>query len=223
MSDAAPGDTSSTPTTAAAASVTAPATDTTQPVAVSTETTPVPAPSTPAATDSPPATTATTADTAPKTETKAPAPEVAFTVPDDLKLAPEAIDKFKSFVSGKTPNAEGKITLTPQEIVDVFAEQSRGAYSRWQSQMTAQDKAWEAESKARFSAPQLKAAETGIGFLTSFEPSFRELAKGYRNNPSFVNAMRIVGERLSEDTFEVAGTPPAVKRAAKDIMYPKPN
>jgi hypothetical protein len=132
------------------------------------------------------------------------------------------VTKFTEFVKAKAPNAEGKVTLSPQEIVDLFADQARTAQARWQAQLAAQDKAWEAESKSRFTAPQLAAAETGIGFLTSYEPAFRELAKSYRNNPSFVNAMRIVGERLSEDTFEKGtGAPASAKRAPKDIMYPK--
>ena len=227
MADAAPGDTSSTPTTAATAPVTAPApAPTTQPAAADSAptTTPSTAQPAPAATDSPPATTAATADTAPKTDgTPATAPATpTFTVPEDMKLAPEAVTKFTDFVKGKTPTADGKVTLSPQEIVDLFADQARTAQQRWQTQLAAQDKAWEAESKARFSAPQLAAAETGIGFLTSYEPAFRELAKSYRNNPAFVNAMRIVGERLSEDTFEKgASNPTPPKRAPKDILYPK--
>jgi len=233
MADATPGDTSSTPTAVAVApSATAPATATATPpvtpaasAAPATDTTPATAQPTPATTDSSPATTATTADTAPKTDaTQATAPaKPAFTLPVDMTLSPEAVTKFTDFVTAKTPDAEGKFTLTAQELVDVYATQARDAQQRWHSHMATQDKTWEAESKARFTPAQLAASETGIGFLTSFEPAFRELAKSFLNHPSFVNAMRVVGERLSEDTFEISGAPPPQpqKRAAKDILYPK--
>lgn len=234
MADATPGDTSSTPTAAAVApSATAPAQATPSSSATpaasaapAPATTPSPATPTPAATDSPPATAAATADTTPTAEptTAATAPtSPAFTLPTDLKLAPEAVSQFETFLKAKTVDAEGKFTMTAQELIDNYATQARTAFQRWQSQLAEQNTTWEAESKARFTAPQLAAAETGIGFLTSFEPEFRELAKSFRNNPSFVNAMRVVGERLSEDTFEIAGAPPPQpsKRAAKDVMYPK--
>ena len=228
MADQAPGDTSSTPTAAAVApSATAPTSTTpTQTAApAATDTTPSPATPAPATTDSTPATTAATADTAPKADaTQAPAPaKPPFTLPEDMKLAPEAVTKFTDFVTAKSPDAEGKFSLTAQELVDVFASQARDASQRWQQRLVAQDKTWEAESKARFTPAQLAASETGIGFLTSFEPAFRELAKSFLNHPSFVNAMRVVGERLSEDTFEIDGTrpPSPTKRAAKDILYPK--
>lgn len=229
MADATPGDTSSTPTAAASAPAAAPATTESPPAAAAPAPAAAPASASPtqAATDSTPAKTAPTESAAPKTDppaTAAEPPPVAFTVPTDLTLAPEAVEKFKGFVSAKPRDAEGKFTLTAQEMVDVFADQARQANTRWQAQLAAQDKAWEAESRARFSAPQLAAAETGIGFLSSFEPAFRDLAKSYRNNPSFVNAMRIVGERLAEDTFEQGrGNPAPTRRAAKDIMYgPQP-
>lgn len=226
MADATPGDTSSTPTAVAPAPAAAPASASTTPTATpaaaaaAPETTPPAAQAAPAKTDSTPATPAPKADTAPKTD-PAQAPAPAFTLPPDLKLAPEAVEKFQSFLTSKAP-VDGKITLTAQELVDVYADQARQASTRWQSQLAAQDKAWEAESKGRFSPSQLAAAETGVGFLSSFEPSFCELAKSFRNNPGFVNAMRIVGERLSEDEFLVAAAPPApAKRAPKDILYPK--
>lgn len=229
MADAAPTETPSTPTTAATAPVTASATTApTQPAtpaatAASAETTPATATPTPAKTDSTPVTTAATAETTPKTEAPVIAPKPTFTLPADMKLAPEAVTKFTDFVAAKTPDAQGKFTLTAQELVDVFADQARGASQRWQSQLAAQDSKWEAESKSRFTAPQLAAAETGIGFLTSYEPSFRDLAKSYRNNPAFVNAMRIVGERLSEDEFLPgnAAPPTTQKTRAEKMGYVK--
>jgi hypothetical protein len=232
MADATPGDTSNTPSAPAPAAAAAPAaapTPSPAPVpAVTTapsQTTPDPASPAPAAADPTPAPAATTADTAPKTD---PAPQAAapvapaFTVPDDLKLAPTALDKFKGFLASKTPDAEGKITLTAQELVDVYADQARTAQQRWVSELTAQNKTWEAESKARFTPAQLAAAETGVGLLTSQEPAFRELAQSFRNHPAFVNAMRVIGERLSEDTFERGnGAPAPAKKALKDVLYPQ--
>lgn len=220
MTVQASGDTPSTPAAAAA-----PATAPSSVPAASPEapaTIPATAPSAPAATDSPPAPNAATVETAPTAESpQAPAP-AAFTLPTDLKLAPEAISKFETFLKGKSPGTDGKFTMSAQELVDNYADQARVANQRWQAQLVEQDKTWAAESKVRFSAPQLAAAETGIGFLTSFEPAFRELAQSFRNHPSFVNAMRVVGERLSEDTFEIAGAPPTpARRSAKDILYPK--
>jgi hypothetical protein len=227
MADAAPGDTSSTPTAAASAPAAAPASATptppvapAAPAAASPDTTPASATPTPAKTDSTPATDAPKADTAVKTESK---PVIApeFTLPTDLTLAPEAVEKFKGFLASKTP-VDGKITLTAQELVDVYADQARTASQRWQAQLTQQDKTWEAESKQRYSPAQLAAAETGVGFLSSFDPAWRELSKSFRNHPVFVNAMRIVGERLSEDEFLTSNTPPApARKAAKDILYPK--
>lgn len=224
MAEAAPTETSSTPTAVAPAAVTPPtSTQTATPAApaASSETTPSTATAQPAKTDSTPVTPAATADTAPKTDaTQAAAPaKPTFKLPDDMKLAPEAVTKFTEFVEAKTPDSEGKFTLTAQELVDVFADQARGASQRWQTQLAAQDKKWETESKSRFTAPQLAAAETGIGFLTSYEPSFRDLAKSYRNNPAFVNAMRVVGELLSEDTF-LTGTaaPPTTQKSRAERM-----
>lgn len=226
MADAAPGENSSTPTTAATASVTAPATAdqtppataTTASAVAATDTTPSTAKLTPATTDSTPATAATTADTA-TTEPTATA-QPAFTLPTDMTLAPEAVEKFTGFIKAKAPGADGKFALTAQELVDTYATLARDANTRWQTQVAAQDSAWAAESKARFTAPQLAAAETGVGFLTSYEPEFRALAQSYRNNPAFVNAMRVIGERLSEDTFEIAGAAAApAKRSRKDLFY----
>lgn len=164
-----------------------------------------------------PAETDTTA-----TDKTATAPTPAFKLPEDLKLDPKSVEKFDGFLKARTPGADGKFAVNAQEIVDLYADQARDAFTRWQAQIVAQDKAWETESKGRFSPAQLAAAETGVGFLSSFEPAFRELSKGFRNNPAFVNAMRVIGERLSEDTFEIGGASPTpAKRSAKDVLYPK--
>jgi len=140
-----------------------------------------------------------------------------------MKIAPAAVSKFEAALKPKL-TADGKALLSPQEVVDLFAAQARDANTLWQEQIVAQDKAWEEESKARFSETQLKAAETGVGFLSSFDPQFRDLAKQFKNHPAFVNAMRVVGERLSEDTFEIAGAAPApAKRDRAQVMYGKRN
>lgn len=229
MASDAPGDTSNTPTAAASAPATAPTTATTAPVSASAPaTTPATAPSATPATDSPASTSAaapveTAATKEPATQATAPA-KPAFTLPEDLKLAPEAVSQFETFLTSKAPGADGKFTMTAQELVDNYATQARTAFQRWQVQLAEQDKTWAAESKARFSTAQLAAAETGVGFLTSYEPAFRDLAKSYRNNPAFVNAMRVVGERLSEDEFlQPSAAPVTTQRTRAERMgYVKP-
>jgi hypothetical protein len=105
------------------------------------------------------------------------------------------------------------VSLSPQEIVDLFAGEARNANARWQKQLTDLNTSNEAECKTRFTPQQLAASERAIGFMSSFDPQFREFAKIQLNSPVFVNAMRVVGERLSEDTFEVAGSTPAPAKA----------
>lgn len=145
-----------------------------------------------------------------------------FALPDDFTLRPEAKSKFEAFVKGKLK--DGTLQAKPQEVVDAFIEQARDSYAAWQTQVAAQDQAWQTESQGRFTKTQLAAAETGVGFLSSFEPAFRELVKGFSNHPSFVNAMRVIGERLSEDAFEIEGSRPVVNgKAAKDVLYPPRN
>lgn len=145
-----------------------------------------------------------------------------FKLPDDFKVRPEAQAKFESTLKGKMK--DGTLQLTAQEVADLFVEQARDSFTSWQAQVTAQDKQWATESKTRFTSAQLAASETGVGFLSSFEPEFRELVKGFSNHPAFVNAMRVIGERLSEDTFEIEGTrAPVQKREAKNVLYPKRN
>lgn len=155
------------------------------------------------------------------------APAPLFTIPETIKLAPEATQKFDSFLRTKL-TADGKVTLTSQEVMDQFLEQAQDANLRWQKQVTDTDKANEALCKQRFTPAQLSAAETAIGFASSLDPSFRDLAKRQLNDPVFVNFMREIGERLSEDTFETAGNPPPPqnkKSPAERMGYakPKPN
>lgn len=154
-------------------------------------------------------------------ETTAAAP--LFTLPDDMKVSDGARTKFEAAIKGKMK--DGALQLTPQDVVDLYAEQARDAFTAWQQQITTQDAAWKTESESRFSKAQLAAAETGVGFLSSFDPQFRDLTKGIANHPAFVNAMRVIGERLSEDTFEIEGARPAgaQRKSAADVLYGKRN
>jgi len=198
--------TSSTPPAAEAA-----------PVVSSGETTPsTTTPTIPAETAPVAATTTEPAATQEATPT-----EPTFTVPDDLKISPEAQAEFTAFLKGKM-QADGKVLLTSQEVLDQYVAQARAANARWQKQIQETDKANEVACKERFTAPQLAAAETAVGFFASFDPAFRDFAKRQLNDPVFVNAMRNVGERLSEDTFEIGAPPsPVRKKSAAEIMYGK--
>lgn len=159
-----------------------------------------------------------------ETKPEIPPEEVsAYTIPEDMKISERARGRFNTFLKERTK--DGALSLKPQDVVDLYVAQAREAYENWQREVTAQSETWKAESRTRFSVAQLEAAETGVGFLSSFEPSFRELVKGIADHPSFVNAMREIGERLSEDSFEISGSRPpgGARRAAKDVLYPKRN
>lgn len=171
--------------------------------------------------DPPKANAAPKSDPAPKADPP-PADAPLFTLPDDLQVAPEARSKFEAAIKGKLK--DGRLELTAQDVVDLYAEQARDAYKQWETQVAQQDASWKAESEKRFSKEQLAAAETGVGFLSSFDPQFRDLTKGIANHPAFVNAMRVIGERLSEDTFEIEGArAPTPKKSAADVLYGKRN
>ncbi|MDB6107846.1 MAG: hypothetical protein JWO52_7845 [Gammaproteobacteria bacterium] len=158
------------------------------------------------------------------------APAPLFTLPEDLKVDPASVSKFDGVLRGKM--VDGKLNLTAQEVVDLYADQARDANTRWHAQMVAQDKEWEQQSRTRFTAAQLAAAETGVGFLTSRQLAnaekagikdsvpFRDLAKQFRNNPDFVEVMRIVGESLAEDTFEKGAAPAPARKSAAERLYP---
>lgn len=184
-------------------------------------------------TDASPPTTPTTAvspttsDVTPGPAATQEAPPQLFTIPETVKLAPEAAQKFESFLRTKL-GADGKVTLTSQEVLDQFLEQAQDANARWTKQIEDTDKANEATCKERFTPAQLSRAESAVGFFSSFDPEFRDFAKRQLNNPVFVNAMRNIGERLSEDTFEIGNSPPppaSKKSAAERMGYakPKPN
>jgi hypothetical protein len=218
MSDPATAGNTSTPAVAASAAPSA----SSEPVAQPAATTPVAQPS--AAQTDPVA--APVATPAPKAADAAP----LFTLPEDLKIDPASVSKFDGVLRSKM--VDGKLNLTGQDIVNLYAEQARDAQARWQASQVAQDKEWEQQSKTRFTAAQLASAEVGIGFLTSRQLAnaekggikdsvpFRDLAKQFRNNPDFVEAMRIVGESLAEDTFERGAPPRAAKKSLAERMYP---
>lgn len=187
-------------------------------------------------TDAPVSTTAATpadpaASAAPQTEAapvvpaaEKPAEAPLFTIPDTVKLAPEVVSKHEAFL--KSHIKDGKLELTGQDITDHFLGLASGANEQWQTQIKNTDATNKAECEKRFSPVQLGMAETAVGFFSSFDPGFRDLAKRQLNDPVFVNAMRIVGERLSEDTLEVSGgaPPPPAKRSAAERLYgKKPN
>ena len=154
-------------------------------------------------------------------ETEKPAePEITFKIPEGMKLPTESEAKFKAFLKAKM--ADGKLNLSPQDFVDHYAEQAKDAHARWLAQVAAEDKAWEAESKRIFSKDQLAAAEVGVGFFANFDPAWRDFSKSMRNHPTFVNAMRVVGESLAEDRHlgVDSARPTPAKRQAKDILYP---
>jgi hypothetical protein len=200
----------------------APATSTTAPAPVA------PAPSTPAvvADASTPTTTPpseATAPVSPEPVAAAAAPQEAaptapaeppaalFTLPEDIKLAPEATQKFEAFLRPKL-GADGKVSLTSQEVADQFIEQAKDANVRWMKQMEDLDKSNEKLCKQRFTPAQLSQAEAAVGFASSIDPGFREFAKRQLNDPVFVNFMREIGERLSEDEFERGSMPPSAPR-----------
>lgn len=186
-------------------------------------TTPETKPTSPAASVSPEPVTAPVVqqDAAPTTE------EPLFTLPEDAKLAPEATMKFQSFLKGKLA-ADGKVVLTSQEVADHFIEQAKDANTRWMKQIETINAENEAACKARFTASQLSQAEAAVGFASSIDPAFREFAKGQLNNPVFVNFMREIGERLSEDEFEQGSQPsiatrkgPMTRAEAGKVLYGK--
>lgn len=171
----------------------------------------------------------TTEKTIPKSEVTAPvipepvtasaAPQEAaptaeqplFTLPEGVKLAPELTKKFDSFLRTKVA-ADGKLTLTSQEVADQFVDLARDANTRWTKQREDLDKSNADACKARFTPAQLSKAEAAVGFASSIDPGFRDFAKSQLNDPVFVNFMREIGERLSEDEFETGSMPSAPAR-----------
>lgn len=139
------------------------------------------------------------------------------------------LKKFTEAVGGKW--ADGKLSMSPQQVADLYVEMARDANTAWQAQIEKLNSDNEASCKARFSAEELKAAETAVGFFSSYEPAFRDFAKRQLNDPTFTNAMRMVGELLSEDELGDNGPPPPPpkdtrplrERAAEALYGRKPS
>lgn len=147
-----------------------------------------------------------------------------FTLPDDFKVPDSARSKFEAAI--KSVTVDGKLNVTPQQIVDWYVEQARDANADWQKSVETLNAQNEASCKTRFSAQQLAASETAVGWFKSMDPAFEDFAKRQLNDPVFVNAMRTVGELLSEDTFEPAGKVPVTsnrprtRAEAAKLLYP---
>lgn len=147
-----------------------------------------------------------------------------FTLPEDFKASPDAVSKFESAIKGAM--VEGKLTVTPQQIADWYVDQARDANAAWQKQITDLNVSNETACKKEFTAQQLTGAETAVGWFTAnVNPGFRELAKRQLNDPVFVNAMVVVGEMLSEDSFEAPGKAvpsnrPRTRAEMAKLLYP---
>ncbi len=137
----------------------------------------------------------------------APSDQPLFTLPEGTTLAPELTQKFEGFL--RTKLVDGKAVMTSQEVADHFLDLAKDANSRWMKQMEDLNASNETACKSRFTPAQLSQAEAAVGFASSIDPGFREFAKRQLNDPVFVNFMREIGERLSEDEFE-RGTIPSL-------------
>lgn len=142
--------------------------------------------------------------------------EPLFTLPEDFKPPATAVTKFTTAISKAM--VDGKLSLTPQQVVDMYVEQARDANAAWQAQIEQTDAANKAACQQRFSPQQLKAAESAVGWFSSFEPAFHDFSKRQLNDPVFVNAMRLIGESLQEDEFLPASPPGPTKRSPAEIM-----
>jgi hypothetical protein len=161
----------------------------------------------------------------------APVDPTAFTLPDDFKVGDTAKAKFTEAL--KSGLKDGKLTLTGQQIVDLYVSQARDAQSAWQDQIKSLDAANLAACKKGFTAEEISAAETAVGWMTSrFDPSFRDdYAKRQLNDPRFVRLMSMIHDAyIAEDTFE-PGTKPSpatdtrnTRQKFQEKFYgPKPN
>lgn len=212
----APDGTSSTPSAASAAATLYPSAKPTEaPAAAATPATPV------SATAAEPAKPVEPAAPEVKPAEPAPADAPLFVLPEDFKPPETMVAQFADSVKGKL--IDGKLQMTPQEVADLYVAMARGANADWQKQVEDTNKANEVACKSRFSAEELTAAETAVGWFSSFEPAFRDFSKRQLNDPTFTNAMRIVGELLSEDEFpDRPATPaPAKKTPAQRMGYDK--
>jgi hypothetical protein len=158
----------------------------------------------------------------PKPEAK-PQPEVPlFTLPEGFKPPQSMVDEFTKTM--KDAFVDGKLNLTPQQVVDLYHKGATQAAADWQKQIETTNSTNEAECRKQFTNEQLEAARSGVAFFKSFDPTFADWAKRQLNDPTFVRAMRVVGEALGEDVIEPAGPPaPAPRTAAQRMGYEKSN
>lgn len=152
-----------------------------------------------------------------------PPEEVLFTLPEDFKPPEGTAKKFTDALKGKW--ADGKLSMSPQQVADLYVDVARDAAKAWDAQVKKLDTDNEAACKARFSPEELKAAEGAVGFFSSYEPGFREFARRQLNDPTFINAMRLVGELLSEDDLGSPTPPPkpsdnrSLRERAAEALY----
>jgi len=200
--------------------------------------------STPPAAEPAAAPTATPADPAPVTEAKPAEPQTGsepakaeapaeppkaelaktdpdaplFTLPDDFKPPESMVTKFTEALKSYPPESR-------QKTADLYVELARDANAQWLKTIEDTNRTNEAACKATFSSEELAAAKTAVGWFASFDPKFREVAKRQLNDPVFTNAMRLVGELLSEDDLGRPEPPPkpvdnrSLRERAQEKLY----
>lgn len=192
---------SSTPAAAAPVTETAPAVAPVDPAA---KLYPATKPAEPAKSVTEPAATSPEVTTAEKPKEPAPTePAPLYALPEGF--APPASTKaiFDKALEGAK---DGKVTLSPQQLVDLYHGMAKDANTVWQAQIAQIKTDNEAACKARFTAPQLAAHDTAVGWFASYDPAFRDYANNQLSDPRFVNAMRLIGEALQEDGLIPAST-----------------
>lgn len=133
-------------------------------------------------------------------------PEPLFALPEDFKPPESALTKFSEHLTKAT--VDGKLTLTHQQVADMYVEMARDANTFYEAEIARVNTQNEAACKTGFSAEELTAAETAVGWVTSrFDQTFRDdFAKRQLNDPRFTRLMVLIHDAyLSEDTFEPAG------------------
>lgn len=137
------------------------------------------------------------------------------------------VSKLSDTLKGKM--VDGKLQVSPQEVVDLYYGMATQANADWQAQTVKLNSENEAACKARFSVEELSAAESGVAFVESrIQPGFRDFTKRQLNDPTLTALMVFIGESLQEDGFEPAGRTPAsaapdrrpLMQRAQDKLYP---
>lgn len=135
----------------------------------------------------------------------APADTPLYTLPEDF-TPPDAVRaKFDSAIKGAM--VDGKLSMSPQQVSDLYVDLIRDANTVWQKQLKDLDAANLATCQKQFTPAQLSAAESAVGWASSYNPAFREFAQRQLNDPVFVGFMRLIGEALQEDEFIPAAPP----------------